>query len=224
LGLGRRCLVDLEHDVLVERFLNLRLKLHDRKLQQADRLLQLRRHRELLAQSQLKRRFQHGFDLKREGLSEVDFAHATVGQNLVRRAARHQLSVVQDIGIAADSKCLPNIVIGYQYSNSALAQVPDDPLYVEHRYRVDAGKRLVEQNELGFGREGARDFHAPALTSGQTHAEAVADVADVQLFHQFLQKSLPSGPVEILAHLQDRTNIIGYRQLAENRSLLGQIT
>ena len=55
-GLG---LLDLEHEVLVERRLDLRLQLHDRKLQQADRLLELRRHRQLLRQLQLQRRFQH---------------------------------------------------------------------------------------------------------------------------------------------------------------------
>src|SRR5690606_796820 len=130
----------------------------------------------------------------------------------------------QDISIAADSKCLPNIVISYQYANPALAQVPDDPLDVEHRYRIDAGKRLVEQDELGFRCKRTRNFDAPALASGKAHAEAVSDVADVQLFHEFFEKSLPRCPVEILTHLQDRPDIIGYRQLTENRSLLGQIT
>src|SRR5690606_22976865 len=157
-----------------------------------------------------KRRFKHVSDLKRESFPEVDFAHTRIRQNLVRRAARHQLPVVQDIGIAADSKCLPNIVISYQYANPALAQVPDDPLDVEHRNRVNAGERLVEQHELGFRRKRARNFDAPALASGEADSEAVSHVADVQLFHKLFEKSLPSGPVEILAHLQDSPDIIGH--------------
>src|SRR5690606_33147695 len=120
LGFGRRGLVDLEHHVLIQRFLDLRLQLHDGQLQQTNRLLELRRHRELLAQPELKRRFEHVPELKRKPFPEIHLAHPWIGEYLARGAASHQLSVVQDIGIAADSKCLPNIVIRYQYSNSAL--------------------------------------------------------------------------------------------------------
>ena len=46
-----RFVFGLEHDVRLERLTNLGLKFEHRKLEQADRLLQLRRHRELLAES-----------------------------------------------------------------------------------------------------------------------------------------------------------------------------
>ncbi len=62
LGRGLR-LLDLEHDVLVERRLDLRLQLHDRQLQQANGLLELRRHGQLLRQPQLQGRFQHASTL-----------------------------------------------------------------------------------------------------------------------------------------------------------------
>src|SRR5690606_1193962 len=146
-GFGRRGLVDLEHHVLIQRFLDLGLQLHDGQLQQTNRLLELRRHRELLAQPELKRRFEHVPELKRKSFSEIYLADPRIGEYLVWGAASHQLSVVQDIGVAADSKCLPNIVIRYQYSNPALAQVPDDALDVEHRDRIDARERLVEEDE-----------------------------------------------------------------------------
>src|SRR5690606_29296068 len=156
-----------------------------------------------------------GLELKRKSFSEIDLAHSRVGEHFVRSTAGHQLSVVQDIGIAADSKCLPNIVIRYQYSNPALAQVPDDALDVEHRDRIDAGERLVEEDEFRLGRKRPRNLDAPSLASRQAHAEAVSDVADVQLFHQLFEKSLPGSPIEVFPNLQDRPDIIGHRQLAE---------
>jgi hypothetical protein len=49
----------LEHHVVFERLLHLRLELEHGELQQLDRLLQLRRHRQLLAEFELQRRLEH---------------------------------------------------------------------------------------------------------------------------------------------------------------------
>ena len=49
----------LEHHVALERFADLRLEFEDRQLQQADGLLQLRGHRELLAESELQGWLEH---------------------------------------------------------------------------------------------------------------------------------------------------------------------
>jgi hypothetical protein len=50
----------LEHHIGFEELADVRLQLKSRQLQEPDRLLQLRGHRELLTQLQLQRRFQHG--------------------------------------------------------------------------------------------------------------------------------------------------------------------
>ena len=57
-GLG--LLVRLEHDVALEKFADMRLKLERGQLEESDGLLQLRGHRQLLTQPELQRRFQHG--------------------------------------------------------------------------------------------------------------------------------------------------------------------
>ena len=49
----------LEHHVALERFADLRLEFEDRQLQQADGLLQLRGHRELLAKFELQGWLEH---------------------------------------------------------------------------------------------------------------------------------------------------------------------
>lgn len=55
---GRRLreILHLEHDVLFQRFLNLCIQVEHGKLQQADGLLQLRRHRQGLTEFELQRR------------------------------------------------------------------------------------------------------------------------------------------------------------------------
>ena len=52
-------LLGLEHHVALERFLDLGLELEHGKLQQPDRLLQLRRHRQLLTELELQGRLEH---------------------------------------------------------------------------------------------------------------------------------------------------------------------
>ena len=60
-----------EHDVLVERRLNLRLQLHDGKLQQADGLLKLRGHGQLLAESELQGGLEHSSRLWNFNLADA---------------------------------------------------------------------------------------------------------------------------------------------------------
>ena len=55
----RLVLLGLEHDVGLERLLDLRLQLEHGQLQQLDRLLQLRGHRQLLTELELQGRLEH---------------------------------------------------------------------------------------------------------------------------------------------------------------------
>lgn len=102
-------------------------------------------------------------------------------------------------------------------------EVVNDLLDVTNRDRVDAGEGLVEQNELGVGRQGAGNLHAAALTTGQAHAEAVGDMVDVELLQQVFQLRLASGAIKVFARLEDGHDVVGHRQLAEDRCLLRQI-
>ena len=62
--------------------------------------------------------------------------------------------------MTADTERFPDIVVSNQYPNVAFAQVPDDSLNIEHRNRIDAGKRFVEQYKQRIGGQRPRDFHA----------------------------------------------------------------
>jgi hypothetical protein len=75
-------------------------------------------------------------------------------------------------------------MVRYQHPNVALAQVANDPLDIEHRYRIDAGERLVEEHELGLHRKRSGDLDSPALAARKAYPERIANVTDVQLFEQ----------------------------------------
>ena len=64
-GAALGVLVLLEHDVGFEQLADVRLQLDGRQLQQPDGLLQLRRHRQLLAELELQRRLKHESCLRR---------------------------------------------------------------------------------------------------------------------------------------------------------------
>jgi hypothetical protein len=74
-------------------------------------------------------------------------------------------------------------------------QVLDYALDIQHRQRVDAGERLIEQDEPRLGRQRARDLDPPALAARQAMPQAVAHMADVQLLEQLLEALLaPARP------------------------------
>jgi hypothetical protein len=77
-------------------------------------------------------------------------------------------------------------MVRYQHPNVALAQVANDPLDIEHRYRIDAGEWLVEEHELRLHRERSGDLDPPAFAAREAYPERIANVTDVQLFEQLL--------------------------------------
>ena len=82
---------------------------------------------------------------------------------------------------------LTNVVIRDEDAHAALAQVLDDLLDIRDGKRVDTRERLVQQDELRFKREAARDLDTAALTARELRAATVADVADVELLEQSVE-------------------------------------
>ena len=114
-------------------------------------------------------------------------------------------------------------MVGNQYAYSPLAQVPNDPLNVQYRYRIDTRKWLVEKNELRLGCQGPGDFDPAPFTAGQADSRRVAHVADMQFLEQFLQVRLAVSPSQVASHLEDGLNVLGDRHAAKNRGFLRQI-
>ncbi len=82
-------------------------------------------------------------------LAQVDIAHLLVGQNLVRGAECQHRTLVDDVCADADAESLADVVVGDQDADAAFRQLPHNALNIHHGDRVDAGKRLVEEDEFG---------------------------------------------------------------------------
>uniref|UniRef100_A0A1I7Y9Y7 RNA polymerase beta subunit n=1 Tax=Steinernema glaseri TaxID=37863 RepID=A0A1I7Y9Y7_9BILA len=116
-----------------------------------------------------------------------------------------------------------DVVVGDQHADALGLEVVDDLLDVAHGDRVDTGERFVEQDELGRGGQCPGNLHPAPLTTGQAHAQVVADVADVKFLQQAFKLLAATIAVEFLAGLEDRHDVVGHRQLAKDRGFLRQV-
>src|SRR5688572_16818658 len=99
----------------------------------------------------------------------------------------------------------------------------NDPLDIEHRYRIDAGERLVEEHELRLHGERTRDLDTATLAARKANPERIANVADVQLFEELLELRLPGRAVEVPPRLKDSADVVRHAQLPEYRRFLRQV-
>src|SRR6185436_4440616 len=119
-------------------------------------------------------------DLQSEILAQVHLTDLPVYKDPSRSSGRNNRTAADDVGARANSQCFSHVMIGDQNADIACAQVADDALDVQHRDRVHAGERLVQQHELRLRGKRPRDLHAAPLAAGQALSEAVADMSDVQ--------------------------------------------
>src|SRR4030095_3401909 len=124
---------------------------------------------------------------------------------------------------AADSQCLAHIMIRYQDANVALAQIANDSLYVEHRYGVDAGERLVQEHELRLHGQRARNLDATTLAAREAYPERIANMASVQLFEELFELRPPGRAIQVPPCLKDSADIVRHAQLPEHRGFLRQV-
>ena len=78
-------------------------------------------------------------------------------------------------------------MVGDQDADAARLEEADDLLDVDHGDRIDAGKRLVQQDETRARRERARDLDAAALASGQRKRRSIGEMRDRQVLEQSVE-------------------------------------
>src|SRR5260221_13828040 len=129
---------------------------------------------------------------------------------------------VDDVGAVADAERFPNVMIRYEHADAALLEEPNEALDVEHRDRVDAGERLVEQDEGRLGAERPGYFQAAPLATGERNRRMLAQGGDVQVLEQ-----LGEARLDLLGRgalqLEDRLHVLLHRQAAKHRVLLRQV-
>ena len=78
--------------------------------------------------------------------AQIDPSNGFVADDLFRPPGGQDDAFVDDVRVIANAKCFAHIVVGHQHTDT-LFQEADDALDFEHRDRVDAGERLVEQDK-----------------------------------------------------------------------------
>src|ERR1700733_11643652 len=102
-----------------------------------------------------------------ECLAQVHLTDLGVGKDLLGGAGSDHYATINDVRAAADPQGLTHIVIGDQNADPACRQLTDNALNIEHRERIHARKRLIEQNEARLGRQCARHLDPAAVAAGQ---------------------------------------------------------
>ena len=119
--------------------------------------------------------------LQPEILAEVNASYTFIIDDLVGFAEGEHQSFVNYVRVIADTERLTNVVIGDQYADASFLEETNDLLYVEHRDRIDAGERLVEQDEARPGRERARYLDPAALAARKGQRRGLSQVSDVEI-------------------------------------------
>src|SRR3546814_1858365 len=87
--------------------------------------------------------------LEAKPFAQVNAADVLVGNDLVRGAFHQHHAVMDDVGTVDDLKGLAHVVVGDQNADATVLQVGDQVADIADGDRVNAGQRLVQQDEAG---------------------------------------------------------------------------
>src|SRR6266550_3842561 len=105
--------------------------------------------------------------IRRSCRSEIERGDAVVEDQLADRARDLDAPFEHDVGAVHDVERLLDVVIGDQHADAAVTQSGDDRLDVVDGDGIDAGERLVQQQELRLGDERPRDLEPAPLPAPQ---------------------------------------------------------
>ena len=117
---------------------------------------------------------------------------------------------------------LADVVVGDDNADPVAAQLAEDALEFDDLLGIDAGKRLVKQQEAGCQHQRASDFDPTPLASGQLVSVVVSHPVQPETADQVVE-SLATFRRQQGQRLQDRHDVLVHRQLAEYGRLLRQV-
>src|SRR2546426_5957820 len=103
-----------------------------------------------------------------------DVLRAERGDQLARRPKRNDLAVIHDRDAVAQALGFLHVVGREQHGPAVRAEPADDFPQLPSRLRIQAGRRLIEEQQLGFADERARDGEALLLTARERHDARLA--------------------------------------------------
>jgi hypothetical protein len=114
------------------------------------------------------------------------------------------------------------LVVRDQHAEPAVAELTDHQLNVGDGDRIDAGERLVEQQERGFGRDRARDLDTAPLAAGKRIAARVDELHQPEFVEQLWKPALSLFFADAV-HLPNQTDVVADGELAKDRTLLREV-
>src|SRR2546423_1336267 len=120
----------------------------------------------------------------RETLAQVDPLYLRIVAELLRSTPSENPAFIDDVRAVGHRERLADVVVGDQHPDPARLQVENDLLQVEHRDRVDARERLIEQDELGLDTQAARDLDPAPLAARECVSSVPPDVSQAELVDQ----------------------------------------
>ena len=115
------------------------------------------------------------------GLAEIGAADMRVGQHLLRTAFGDLAAEVEHHHAVRDVHHHAHVVLDHEHGHAPLlVEVDDEAGHVLLFLEVHARHRLVEQDQLGLQRHGARQLDALAEAVGELARHRLADVLDLQ--------------------------------------------
>ena len=84
---------------------------------------------------------------------QINPPHLFIGRKPSRGPGLEDGASVHDVGTIGDAQCFAHVVIGDEHADAAIPQMKNDLLDVGDRDGIDAGKGLVQEQQLGTGDE-----------------------------------------------------------------------
>ena len=117
-------------------------------------------------------------------MAEVDAADGFVGSEVFGGAVLEDAAFEEEVGAVGDVQGFLDVVVGDEDADAAGAQLFHDVLDVLDGDGVDAGERLVEEDEGGVGREGAGDLGAALFTAAENVAPGLAHLLELEFVEE----------------------------------------
>src|SRR5512133_141005 len=110
-------------------------------------------------------------------------------------------------------------MVGDQDADVPALKAEDDLLDLLDRHGVDAGERLVEQDELRLRREGPGDLHSASFTARKHVGGGAEEARDVQLLRKRLGFLLDFAAA-LASELEDKPQVVLDVELAKDAGFL----
>src|SRR5438477_2770242 len=88
-----------------------------------------------------------------EILAEVHTPYFRIAAQRIRPARAENLPVIDNVRAVGHHQSFADVVIGHQYPDSRALQLKNDALQLQDLNRINAGKRLVQQEKFRIDRQ-----------------------------------------------------------------------